>query len=96
MNVRLDQDEITYFRNIFDQAFIKNGSEPGDDDWATCYSILEIRRTSLALAEQCRSEGNRLKFRKLEERAVECKQVFSDLATHLAEEKLVQSPLLVE
>lgn len=82
------QDEILAFRKIFDEAFRVKGSQPGPDDWSTCYSIVEIRWTSLALAEQYRKGGDRLKVQRLVEKAEECEQVFSDLAAYLAEDRL--------
>ncbi len=87
METKAERIDMTLFKEIFDAAFQKAGVAPTSEDWTTCVSIVEIRRTSLALAEQYRQQGDRLKVRKLEEKAQECEQVFADLAAYLAEER---------
>lgn len=88
MASKLHEDEVLYYRRIFSTAFSDAGSVPGPDDWATCCSILEIRNTSLELLEIFRKEENRLKVKKMEERAEECEQLFYDMVNYLAEERL--------
>ncbi|WP_188670140.1 hypothetical protein [Neptunicoccus cionae] len=87
MDKTAERTDMTVFKEIFDAAFQKAGTAPSPDDWTTCVSIVEIRRTSLALAEQYREQGDRLKVKRLEEKAQECEQVFADLAAYLAEER---------
>lgn len=87
MPKKQSEDETLAFKEIFYAAFRNAGSMPAPEDWSTCYSILEVRKTSLMLAAQYQREGKRLQVKKLEERAKECEQVFSDLAAYLAEGK---------
>nr|WP_323779523.1 hypothetical protein [Amylibacter sp.] len=85
---KLHENEVLHYRRIFNAAFRDAGSVPGPDDWSTCCSILEVRNTSLNLLEIYRKEKNRLKVQKMEERAIECEQIFYDMVNYLAEVRL--------